>query len=92
MLPEYKLYKGEGILIVKHTYLLKYVPKTLDEVIDEIEWVADNFETAFIDEPNRSRVVIVGKDDLTVMQVLLSFMEMQLLQTLEKDYFPDIIQ
>ena len=58
-------------------------------VIDKIGWLATNYESEIVNDPVKNRIFIFGEDDLTVMQVLLSFMEMQLLITLQNNYFSD---
>ena len=79
MASGYALYKGSHVLSVRHSYLLEHVKKTLEEVINEIKCVASHFDCVVITDKNR--IIIHGNDDIGVLNVLLSFMEMQLLIT-----------
>ena len=80
MAPDYKLYKGSHVLSVKHEYLLKCVNRTLEEVIEEISWTASYLDCMVI--TTKTKVIIQGKDCISVMTVLLTKMEMQLLKNI----------
>ena len=77
MASGYILYKGSHVLSVRHSYLLEHVNKTLEEVINEIKSVASHLDCAIITDKNR--IIIHSNDDVSVLNVLLSFIEMQLL-------------
>ena len=80
MAPGYKLYKGSHVLSVKNEYLLEHVNRTLEDIIHEITWVATHLDCVVITAENR--IIIHGKDCISVMSVLLTYMEMQLLKNM----------
>ena len=76
----YKLFKGDHLVTVKYSYFENIIVKNVDQIIEEISWVALHKDhTMIIDEPCKDRFIIYAKDDCTALEVLLTYLEMQLL-------------
>ena len=79
MAPGYKLYQGQKLVAVKYDYLEKYSEKNISTVLDELQWVANHKDSILIDKPSKRSLVIYAKDDYCALEVLLIYLEMQLL-------------
>ena len=73
----YQLYKGSHVLTVRKAYLLKHINHKIEEIIDEISWVASHLQCEVIEQSRR--IIIKGNEDYDVMSVLLTYFELQLL-------------
>ena len=53
--------------------------KNINVIVEELEWVASHKDSVVIDEPCHGRLVIYAKDDYSALEILLIYLEMQLL-------------
>ena len=79
MAPGYKLYQEQNLVTVKYDYLEKYCEKSINVIVEELEWVASHKDSVVIDEPCHGRLIIYAKDDYSALEILLIYLEMQLL-------------
>ena len=75
----YTLYKKLGIVTVRYTFLLKSLNKSLQEIISEITDFAETFEAEVENDDKRNRIIIYGKDIVQSLEILLFYLEIQLL-------------
>ena len=47
--------------------------------MEELEWVVSHKDSVIIHEPFHGRLVIYAKDDYSALEILLIYLEMQLL-------------
>ena len=75
----YKLFKQQNLVTVKYWYLLKLLKKDLNQIIDELKWVAFHSESVLINDSQKGILVIYSQTDYSALPVLLTYLERQLL-------------
>ena len=75
----YKLFRHEHHVRVKYSYLLKLLDKEISDILEEISWVAGHKNSQIINQPWRNVFIISGQTDEDALEVLLAYLEMQLL-------------
>ena len=78
----YKLFKGQNLVTEQYSYLINLLGKPINQIIDEVCWVAFHIEGVLINEPAKGKLIIYGKNDAEALNVLLRYLEMQLLLSL----------